>query len=129
MRYLRSTFSAYKGQAVKINFSKPAKVMLMSDSSFEKYRSNSGTITYWGGIKEAGESPVHLEIPNNGKWHVIIELGKFTGEEMNGSVEMLSELPEHLRPVRELEAPEGEGESEGEDEPLETAITEEDETA
>ncbi len=123
MRYLRSTFSAYKEQAVKINFRKAAKVMLMSDSSFRNYRENSGTVTYWGGLKEADESPLYLEIPHNGKWHVVIELGKFTSEEMDGSVEMLSELPEHLKPVREIAA------GDHEDESLETAVSEEEETA
>lgn len=121
MRYLRSTFSAYKGQAVKINFRKAAKVMLMSDSSFTKYRDNSGTITYWGGIKEAGESPVYLEIQGNDQWHVVIELGQYTSEEMQGSAEIMQELPEHLRPVMELDA--------ATDEPgMETAVTEEEET-
>lgn len=122
MRYLRSTFSAYKEQAVKINFKKAAKVMLMSDNSFKNYRDNSGTVTYWGGLKEADESPLYLEIPSNGKWHVVIELGKFTREEMDGSVEMLSELPEHLKPIREIEAAEDHVE-----EPMETAISEEEE--
>jgi hypothetical protein len=102
MRYLRSSFYAKKGQAVKISFDKPAKVLLLSDRDFRKYSENSGTITYWGGNKPKG--PAVLEVPSAGTWHAVIELGEFTREQMNGSVELLSELPEGFRPVREIEA-------------------------
>jgi hypothetical protein len=103
MRYLRSTFYAKKGQAVKVNFDQPSKIMLMSDRDFKKYRDNSGTITYWGGYHT--ESPVTFAIPSAGTWHVIVELGWNDQKKVQASVDLLDELPESMR---RISAPEDE---------------------
>lgn len=112
MRYLRSTFYAKKGQAAKVTFDSPTKIMLMSDRDFKKYRDNSGSITYWGGNQT--QSPVILEIPSAGTWHVIIELGWYEKKKIKADVELLDELPENMRRLsspdndRNIEAPEEE---------------------
>lgn len=120
MRYLRSTFYAKKGQAAKVTFDLPAKIMLMPDRDFKKYRNNSGAITYWGGHQT--ESPVVFEIPSPGTWHVIVELGWYEKKNIKARVDLLDELPESMR---KLNAPI----EENSEAPEEEATTEETETA
>jgi hypothetical protein len=103
MRYLRTSFYAKKGQAVKVTFDQPAKIMLMSDRDFKKYKNNSGTISYQGGLVK--ESPLVLEISSAGTWHVIVELGWYDKKQIDASVDLLNELPPEYRPVREIDAP------------------------
>lgn len=118
MRYLRSTFYAKKGQAAKVTFDQSAKIMLMPDRDFKKYRNNSGSITYWGGHQ--AESPVIFEIPSPGTWHVIVELGWYEKKNIQAQVELLDELPESMR---RLNAPDQESEEEAPEE--EAAATKE----
>jgi hypothetical protein len=123
MRYLRSTFSALKGQAAKVNFDQPCKIMLMTDKEFSRYK-NHQTFTYWGGFKE--ESPVTINIPYRSVWHVIVELGSYRDPiPVNASVELVEAEGgwEDDNSVNELEAPE-----EGR-EPMETTAEAETEAA
>lgn len=102
MRYLRSSFYAKKGQAVKVTFDQPAKILLLSDRNFKKYKNNSGTITYQGGFVE--EPPLVMEIESAGTWHVIIELGWYDKKDIMASVDLMDALPPEYRKVHELEA-------------------------
>ena len=117
MRYLRSSFYAKKGQAVKVTFDQPAKILLLSDRNFKKYKNNSGTITYQGGFVE--ESPLVLEIESAGTWHVIIELGWYDKKDIAASVDLMDVLPPEYRTVHELDAGE-----QGEEEALEESVEE-----
>jgi hypothetical protein len=53
-----------------------ANVLLMDEPNFQRYR-DEGEFTYSGG--EARHSPVILEVPSAGQWHVVVDLGGADG--------------------------------------------------
>lgn len=74
MKYLHQVLKAKKGTQIKVHFSQPTKVLLLGDYSYKNYKEHR-TYNYWGGLLE--ESPQIFEIPNDGKWHVIVEKGSY----------------------------------------------------
>lgn len=87
MKILQKPLSAKCRQIVKVNFSKPTKVKLLSHENFEKYKKGK-THQYRGGFYEA--SPVEFEIPYDGVWHAVIEKGSFNNPlEVTGTVDLL----------------------------------------
>lgn len=71
-----------------------ANVRLMDSSNFASYRSRQRH-TYYGG--HATRSPIRLQIPRPGHWHVTIDLGGYRGN-VRSSIEV---LPGALRSLEE----------------------------
>lgn len=74
MKYLHQAFKAKKGNHVIVSFSEPTRVMLIGDYDYKKYKDHK-TYNYRGG--DLQESPHDFEIPNDGRWHVVIERGSY----------------------------------------------------
>jgi hypothetical protein len=65
------------GEIVQVNLSgNSANVQLMDSSNFDNYRSGR-RYQYIGG--NATRSPVRIQIPHSGHWHVAIDLGGYAG--------------------------------------------------
>ncbi|MFQ5850830.1 MAG: DUF1883 domain-containing protein [Candidatus Binatia bacterium] len=82
------------GEIVEITFSgNAANVRLMDSTNFNSYRRGRRHRAYGG---HATRSPVRLQVPRAGHWHVIIDLGGYAGR-VRSSVNV---LPGRLRPIR-----------------------------
>ncbi|MBN1525711.1 MAG: DUF1883 domain-containing protein [Spirochaetales bacterium] len=68
--HLHRKLNLKNGHVVKANIKGSAMVMLMDDSSYEKY-TDGEDFDYFG--KKAGVKPVLLKPPFPGEWHVVIE--------------------------------------------------------
>ena len=67
-----------RGQVVEITLSgSAANVQLMDSSNFNNYR-NGRKYNYIGGL--AKKSPIHLQIPRNGHWHVAVDMRGLRGK-------------------------------------------------
>lgn len=65
------------GEIIEVTLSgTEANVRLMDSSNFQSYRSGRRH-KYFGG--HATKSPVRLQIPHSGHWHVAVDLGGYTG--------------------------------------------------
>ncbi len=67
-----------RGEIVEINLSgSAANVRLLDSSNFRSYRAGRKH-RYTGGL--AKRSPVRLQIPHSGHWHVAVDLGRSQGQ-------------------------------------------------
>lgn len=83
------------GEIVEVTLSgHSANVRLMDASNFQKYRSGRSH-RYIGG--QATHSPVRLEIPRSGHWHLAVDLGGHSGSVRSA----IRVLPGPLPPVKE----------------------------
>ena len=73
------------GEIVEITLTSGANVRLMDSSNFSSYK-NGRSHRYIGGL--AQKSPVRLEIPRSGRWHVAIDMQGLRGT-TRASVRML----------------------------------------
>jgi hypothetical protein len=76
MNYLHREFDLDSGDVVQVTLDGQANVMLLDPSNYESYR-NGRPYHYHGG--HAQTSPVRLEVPHGGKWHVVVDLGGNAG--------------------------------------------------
>lgn len=84
-----------RGEIVEISLSgNAANVRLMDSSNFQSYRSGHNH-RYIGGL--AKQSPVRLQIPTSGHWHVAVDLTGLSGN-VRSSARI---LPSVLPPLRE----------------------------
>lgn len=91
MKYLHRPFKAKKGQSVLVHFDQPTRVLLLTDREYKNYK-NCKTFRYRGG--ELEDSPATFDIPETGKWHIIVELGSYYHpKSITASVEILSSQP------------------------------------
>jgi hypothetical protein len=60
------------GAVVEVSLDHVANVRLMDTGNFQSYR-QGGRHQYYGG--EARKSPIRLQVPQSGHWHVAIDLG------------------------------------------------------
>lgn len=74
MRFLYGKVKAQVGHIVKVEFSEPTRVLIMTEREFEKYKNNL-TFTYYGGQKD---SPYEFTIPKSGTWYVVVEKGSLS---------------------------------------------------
>lgn len=74
------------GETVEITLSNAANVLLMDANNFANYR-NGRRHEYFGG--QAIRSPVRLQVPTSGHWHVAIDLGGRSGS-IRSAVRILS---------------------------------------
>lgn len=85
-----------RGEIVEVTLSgNAANVRLLDSSNFHDYRSGRKHI-YYGGL--ARQSPVHLQIPHAGHWHVTVDLQGLRGT-VHSSIRILSSA---LPPLREI---------------------------
>jgi hypothetical protein len=83
-----------RGEIVEVSLSSGANVRLMNSSNFSNYR-NGRRHQFVGGL--AKKSPVRLQIPNTGHWHVAIDMQGLRGS-TRASVRV---LPNPLPTIRE----------------------------
>ena len=75
-----------RGEIVEITLTRSANVRLMNNSNFSNYR-NGRRYNYIGECTT--QSPVRLQIPNSGHWHVAIDMQGLQGS-TSASVRILS---------------------------------------
>ena len=83
-----------RGEIVEITLTNGANVRLMSSSDFSNYKSGRRH-SYIGGL--AKRSPIKLQIPNSGRWYVVVDMQGLRGS-TNASVRM---VPGALPEIRE----------------------------
>ena len=76
MDYIHSEFYLGTDDVVEVALDKQANVILLDTSNYQSYRSRR-SFEYFGGL--ATESPVHLQPPHSGHWHLVIDLGGGSG--------------------------------------------------
>jgi len=76
MNFLHYHLDLTTDQSVEVTLDKQANVRLLDDSNYNKYRRGEKH-QYFGGL--AKKSPVHLKPPRPGRWHLVVDLGGFTG--------------------------------------------------
>lgn len=76
MEFLHTDFQGGRDHVVLTTLDREANVMLLDDGSFEAYRTGRG-FRYYGGW--VSHSPVRLQPPHHGHWHVVIDLGGGAG--------------------------------------------------
>lgn len=64
------------GDMVRVDIDIAANVILVDDSGFRSYQCG-GQYRYWGG--QVKRTPIFLQIPYNGNWHLVIDLGGGSG--------------------------------------------------
>lgn len=82
MNFLHYEMQLSSGDVVEVKLDKQANVRLLDDSNFSNYQRGERH-SYFGGL--AKKSPVHLRPPHAGHWHVVIDLGGYSGT-INASV-------------------------------------------
>ena len=91
MRFLHGKVRARKGQTIRVHFSEPTRILVMTQKNFEKYKNNL-TFTYYGGRKE--ESPYDFAAPMYADWYVVVEKGPYYEPiELTASIELVAEEP------------------------------------
>lgn len=76
MDFLHSEFQGGPGDVALVTLNRQANVMLLSTSDFHSYREGR-QFEYYGGW--ATQSPVRLSPPYEGRWHVVVDLGNYSG--------------------------------------------------
>jgi hypothetical protein len=85
-----------RGETVEITLQgSAANVRLMDSSNFQNYR-NGRRHTYYGGL--AKRSPIRLQIPNSGHWHVTVDMQGLRGTVRSGIRMLPGALPELRQP-------------------------------
>lgn len=92
MKFIHNDLGQRKrGEIVEVTLTSGANVRLMNSSDFSNYR-NGRQHRYIGGL--AKRSPIRLQIPNSGHWHVAIDMQGLKGS-TRASVRILpGALPE-----------------------------------
>lgn len=76
MKFLHREFDGGPDNVVSVTLSSQANVLLMDSSNFQSYRAGR-SYRYFGG--HAKRSPVRLVPPHQGHWHVVVDLGGYSG--------------------------------------------------
>jgi hypothetical protein len=76
MNYLHYDFNLLSGDAVEVTLDKQANVRLLDDANYSNYQ-RGDQHQYYGG--KALKSPLILKAPYPGHWHLVIDLGGYTG--------------------------------------------------
>ncbi len=76
MKFLHYEFDVRPGDVIEVSLDRAANVQLLDDANYDSYR-NGRPYHYHGG--HAKQSPVHLTPPQQGHWHVVIDLGGGAG--------------------------------------------------
>ena len=80
-----------RAEVVEVTLSAAANVRLMDSSNFNSYR-NGRDHRYHGGLMK--QSPVHLAIPNSGRWYVTVDMQGLRGSVRSSARVLPGPLPE-----------------------------------
>lgn len=86
------------GDIAEVTLSAGANVRLMDNSNFNAYR-NGRAHRYQGGL--AKQSPVRLQIPTSGHWHVAVDMQGLRGTVRAGGRKIPGSLVKPLPPLRD----------------------------
>lgn len=92
MQYIHTDLGyRQRGEVVEVTLTSGANVRLMDSSNFSSYK-NGRQHRFYGGL--AKQSPLRLQIPNSGNWHVAVDMQGLQGS-TRASVRVLpGPLPE-----------------------------------
>jgi hypothetical protein len=76
MNYLHYDLQLGPNDVVEVTLDKQANVRLLDGANYSRYRRGERH-SYYGGLAEA--SPVRLAAPHAGQWHLVIDLGGYSG--------------------------------------------------
>jgi hypothetical protein len=76
MNYLHYEFSAGPNDVILVTLDQQANVKLLDSSNYSAYHAGRSH-TYYGGLIKV--SPYRISPPHLGNWHVVIDLGGYTG--------------------------------------------------
>lgn len=76
MNYLHYQLDLKSGDVVEVTLDKAANVRLLDPTNYSLYRRGQPH-RYHGGY--AKESPVLLSAPHAGSWHLVVDLGGYSG--------------------------------------------------
>lgn len=76
MNFLHYEFQLESDDIVEVILDKQANVRLLDDLNFSFYQRGKQH-SYYGGL--AKRSPVRIPCPNAGHWHLVIDLGGYSG--------------------------------------------------
>ena len=86
------------GTVIEITLSAIANVRLMSHGNFDLFK-NARQHKFLGGV--AKQSPVRLKIPDNGHWHVVVDMEGHPGK-AESSIKVVPAAPQ--KPVQRFSA-------------------------
>ncbi|MXY00885.1 MAG: DUF1883 domain-containing protein [Chloroflexi bacterium] len=87
-----------RGDVLEVTLSHGANVRLLDSSNLRKYRRGERH-RYQGGL--AKKSPVHIEIPSSGHWHVVVDMQGLRGSTRAGFRVIDGSALKPLPPIRE----------------------------
>lgn len=76
MNYLHYPVTASAGTLVVVELDKQTNVKLLGSTNYQRYR-RGDKHWYYGGLTE--RSPFRVQVPNTGDWHIVIDLGGYSG--------------------------------------------------
>jgi hypothetical protein len=76
MNFLHREFDLGPDDIVEVSLDGQANVMLLDPENYQRYRRGE-SFRYHGGL--AKTSPLRLEPPHRGHWHLVVDLGGFAG--------------------------------------------------
>lgn len=76
MNFLHSEEFLHGGEGFKVTLDSQANVLLLDDSNFQNYRAGRA-YSYFGGL--AKRSPVVIRAPRSARWHLVVDLGGYSG--------------------------------------------------
>jgi hypothetical protein len=76
MNYLNQEVDAGPDDVIEVTLDGQANVMLLDSVNYQKYQEGE-SFSYYGGL--AKQSPIRLVPPNQGHWHVVVDLGGYAG--------------------------------------------------
>lgn len=76
MNFLHYDMNLDSNQVVEVTLDKQANVRLLDDINYSRYQRGERH-QYYGGL--AKKSPVRLKPPSIGHWHIVIDLGGYSG--------------------------------------------------
>tara|TARA_R110000868_G_scaffold320692_3_gene581620 strand:- start:1613 stop:1870 length:258 start_codon:yes stop_codon:yes gene_type:complete len=76
MKFLHYNMNLEAGDCVQVSLDKQANVRLLDDINYQHYR-KGGKHKYYGGL--ATNSPYTVSPPHSGHWHLVVDLGGYSG--------------------------------------------------
>jgi Domain of unknown function (DUF1883) len=77
MNYLHYDLDLNPGEVVEVDLDKQANVRLLDDTNFSRYKKGERH-DYFGG--RAVKSPARIHAPHAGRWHLVVDLGGYSGQ-------------------------------------------------
>ena len=76
MKFLHYEIDTHGRDIIEVTLDRQANVRVLDSSNFVAFRSGRRH-SYVGGLAE--RSPIRLEAPRAGHWHVVVDLGGYAG--------------------------------------------------